>query len=118
MSDLIQEPVFMLRKDELEIARSTTPFIRVDCNGHLLTQFDDPELVAIFGSWVRVQVAFYDFITQQGMGMCAEHLKQELFEQYHDGGNAYETMIKSVEAAFPSMVEAFAAFKAASKEDE
>lgn len=73
--------------------------------------FNDPELVAKFGSWVRVQVSFYDFICTRGMELCTTHLKEKPASEYHDGMEAYERMVKAVEGRFASFEEAFAEFR-------
>lgn len=77
--------------------------------------FDDLELVGKYGSWVRVQVAFYDFIFQKGTKLCATHWKQEGMKEiasgnFADGEDFYEKSVKSIENVFPTFEGAWAEF--------
>lgn len=76
--------------------------------------FEDVNLVEKYGSWVRVQVAFYDFIFKAGTQLCAKHWKglaiEEAYGQFADGGGIYERSVKGIERAFPDARSAWEAF--------
>ena len=76
--------------------------------------FNNPELVAVCGSWVRVQVAFYDFLFQSAMKMCPTHWKEmamdDVSKGFCDGEDFYETSVKAIEAGFSSPEEAWISF--------
>ena len=71
-------------------------------------------LIKKYGSWVRVQVAFYDFIFLTGSEMCAKHWKQmmltEIARQFKDGGDLYEKSVQGIERAFTTPETAWSAF--------
>ena len=76
--------------------------------------FAAPELVAKFGSWMRVQVAFYDFLFAYGFKACPACFNQmattEIIEGFGDGGNVYETAIARIESNLPNPAEAWRLF--------
>ncbi len=74
---------------------------------------DDLKLIGKFGSWVRVQVAFYDFIFQEALEMCAQHTKETMIEGFADGQDPYEDAVKAIEGKFKSFGDAWAAFNKA-----
>ena len=77
--------------------------------------FDDPLLVAKYGSWVRVQVAFYDFIFKKAISLCPKHFNDKAFEEicggFAEGENLYEQSVKSIEIVFSSFAVAWKTFK-------
>lgn len=80
-----------------------------------MINFDDPILVDKFGSWVRVQVEFYDFIFQRGSGMCPKHYKDKTLQEqlmgFADGEALYEDTVSAIEKLFKTQKEAWKAFK-------
>jgi hypothetical protein len=76
--------------------------------------FDDPALVAKYGSWMRVQVAFYDYIFRIGTELCAKHWKElalkEVADQFADGGDLYERSAKGIMYKFKTAQSAWASF--------
>jgi hypothetical protein len=81
--------------------------------------FGNPKLVERYGSWVRVQVAFYDFIFEEGMGMCAacanpiliEDAQREVAEEgWHDDGPVFRMVVSEIEKSFKSPEEAWKRF--------
>lgn len=83
--------------------------------------FSEPKLVDKYGSWVRVQVAFYDFIFQSGTDLCGTHFNQvvssEIIEAaasgeraWGDGAPLYERTVKNIERAFATPEDAWQAF--------
>jgi hypothetical protein len=68
--------------------------------------FDNSELIKKCGSWIRVQVAFYDFIFQKATEMCPECFKGKCLEEvaagFKDGEFLYESAIKAIEGLFPT----------------
>jgi len=77
--------------------------------------FMEVELVKKYGSWVRVQVAFYDFIFQEGTKICADCWKEkaieEIYSGFSDGEDLYERSVKDIEQAFSTPQQAWDAFK-------
>jgi len=77
--------------------------------------FSDEVLIKKYGSWVKVQVAFYDFIFQYAMKMCPKCWKkkglEELFSGFADGENLYERSVIAIEKAFPNFESAWQTFK-------
>lgn len=80
--------------------------------------FDDPRLVAKFGSWARVQVAFYDFIFQAALELCPEHFRLEAIKDavttdgFADGNDYYERAVTTIGQKFKSSDDAWHAFVA------
>lgn len=79
--------------------------------------FNDPKLIAKYGSWVRVQVAFYDFIFQAALDLCPSHFREQAMEEAMSGGFAegedlYERSVKAIEMKFGTPEEAWAQFTA------
>lgn len=62
---------------------------------------NEPELVKKYGSWIRVQVAFYDFLFKKASNLCATHWNQlaleERMTQFKDGGDLYERTVSWIE---------------------
>jgi len=71
---------------------------------------DDERLVEKFGSWVRVQVAFYDFMFEQSLDTCATCVNETMIKGFADGMDPYEDAIISIEQNLPSFNEAWKAF--------
>jgi len=71
---------------------------------------DDIKLITKFGSWVRVQVAFYDFIFEQALELCPKHATEAMLQGFSDGKDPYEDAVKAIEGKFTSFNEAWAAF--------
>ena len=77
--------------------------------------FVAPQLVAKYGSWVRVQVAFYDFLFWAGINMCPKHFRETAIKEatsggWKDGGRVYERAITGIEETFKTPEEAWASF--------
>lgn len=78
--------------------------------------FSDTKLVEKYGSWVRVQVEFYDFLFETANKLCATHFNQisvfaEVFNGgYKDGSEVYEKAVKAIEKHFPSFEGAWEQF--------
>lgn len=84
-----------------------------------MVNFADPELVSKYGSWIRVQVAFYDFLFTTAMQVCSKHGNQALIAdaqeraaagEWADGGDLYEDTIRLIELTYASPEEAWRAF--------
>ncbi len=78
--------------------------------------FEDKELIEKYGSWVRVQVAFYDFIFQAAIELCPEHFRETFAKEAMSGGFAegedlYERSVLAIENHFVSVESAWSAFK-------
>lgn len=77
--------------------------------------FSEPKLVAKYGSWVRVQVAFYDFIFQHGIGLCATHFNQVVSSEalstgFGDCSPTYEYAVRRIQLSFKTPEAAWKAF--------
>lgn len=80
--------------------------------------FSEPRLVSIYGSWMRVQVAFYDFLFKSAMNLCAKHWNELAFEEamttlkeeFNDGGDMYERSIKAIMNLYQKPDDAWHAF--------
>jgi hypothetical protein len=76
--------------------------------------FNDPKLVKKYGNWIRVQVAFYDYLFFIGTNLCAAHWKEKaragLADGFADGEDLYESSIKGIERAFSSPEDAWERF--------
>lgn len=72
--------------------------------------FDELQLVGKYGSWVKVQVAFYDFIFQEGTELCPAHWKEKADKEFKDGGDFYEQSVAQIEKRFVSFAAAWTAF--------
>ena len=71
---------------------------------------DNEELIKIFGSWVRVQVAFYDFIFETALKTCASCFNESAVSDFADDGDLYEKSVAKIETHFSSFEEAWKAF--------
>lgn len=71
---------------------------------------DDKKLVKRFGSWVRVQVAFYDFIFSEALEICPKHSQEAMLRGFADGKDPYEDAVKAIEGKFNSFNDAWVAF--------
>ena len=76
--------------------------------------FDDESLVKKYGSWIKVQVAFYDFIFQEASKMCADCFKNKMLKEisqgFADGEDVYEKSIKAIEELYPTFEDAWKSF--------
>lgn len=77
--------------------------------------FTNINLVAKYGTWVKVQVAFYDFIFQESINMCPEHFREKAMQEMCDGGFAdgediYEASVRQIEGMFNTPGKAWEAF--------
>ncbi len=77
--------------------------------------FTDKELVVKHGTWVKVQVAFYDFIFHEASKMCPEHFNnaemQDIVDGFAEGEDLYEASVREIEGKFKTPHEAWEAFK-------
>lgn len=82
----------------------------------MAVNFQDSRLLEKYGSWIRVQVAFYDFLFKIGSNLCPEHFRESavagiLFEgAWADGSDIYEETVTTLEQHFGSPDEAWSAF--------
>lgn len=84
-----------------------------------MIDFSKPELIKKYGSWMRVQVAFYDFLFTKGTKLCPAHFNQaakEAFENgFANGADVYENAVKMIEENLTTPQEAWNAFLEDSK---
>ena len=83
--------------------------------GNKMSYFEIEQLINKYGSWVRVQVAFYDFIFEKGIELCPTHFRLTLVQKiitggFADGEDLYERSVKKIEQIFPSFELAWKAF--------
>ena len=76
--------------------------------------FDNAELVEKYGSWIRVQVAFYDFMFMTASQTCAECFNHTA--QFAEGADFYEYTVKQIHESWPTAEAAWAAFRESQKE--
>ena len=84
---------------------------------HEMIDFSEPRLVAKYGSWVRVQTAFFDFLVELVSGHCAGQFNQELADAIAaDGFSAtdtyYEHHTRLIEEMFATPTAAWVEFVA------
>ena len=77
--------------------------------------FANKRLVKKYGSWFRVQVAFYDFLFSVGSRAHAGCFNREAIAEvaageWRDGGNIYEKATQEIERSFSSPESAWKAF--------
>lgn len=72
--------------------------------------FSDTLLVEKFGTWFRVQVAFYDFLFTSSMTICTHHCNEVIASDFAEAGDAYNRMRAAIEKKYPTMVDAWRAF--------
>ena len=80
-----------------------------------MINFSQPELLLKHGTWVRVQLAFYDFIFLDAINLCPTHFREEvkiegMAGEFADGSDLYERSVKVIEGKFKNPDEAWAAF--------
>ena len=71
--------------------------------------FDELELVGKYGSWVKVQVAFYDFIFLEGTRLCPKHWKEKGL-RFTDGNEYYDHSVEAIERRFLTFENAWTEF--------
>jgi hypothetical protein len=76
--------------------------------------FDDEILIKKYGSWIKAQVAFYDFIFQEATNLCIGCFKdkclQEISDGFKDGEFIYEKSIEAIKKMFPTFKKAWDEF--------
>jgi len=75
------------------------------------------KLIDEYGSWIRVQVAFYDFVFISAIALCPKHFIETATAEamsggFADGEDLYERSIKKIEELYPSFEMAWKAFVA------
>ncbi len=70
--------------------------------------FSRLDLVQHFGSWVKVQVAFYDFIFTSSLKMGAK----EFNKRWRDGETVYERAAKAIARTYKTPEAAWESFTA------
>lgn len=79
-----------------------------------MINFNDPHLIAKYGSWVKVQVAFYDYLFMQGTKINVDKWRRAALltaaYNFTEGDELYEQSIKAIEGRFPDPYEAWANF--------
>jgi hypothetical protein len=77
--------------------------------------FHHPKLLKRYGTWVAVQVAFYDFIFQSAMQMHSGCIKEQMIAEWKDGGDPYEKAKANIELKYLTADAAWKAFLAEEK---
>ena len=73
--------------------------------------FDIPSLVKHFGTWMKVQVAFYDFLFISASNLCPAHWNEELgMKNMTDGEAFYDNTTDTIARNFPTSTEAWQKF--------
>lgn len=69
--------------------------------------FESKELIAKYGNWVKVQVAFYDFIFEESTKLCCRHFNEKSFR---DGVEYYDKTVDHIKGKFPNFEDAWREF--------
>lgn len=76
--------------------------------------FNDKRLVEKHGTWVKVQVEFYDFLFKTAQNLCPHHWKGKALEaavnDFRGGTEFYDDSVKSIEDHFDSQEDAWDQF--------
>jgi hypothetical protein len=79
-----------------------------------MNAFSNKALLKKYGSWVQVQVKFYDFLFMTATQICPECFNNKSIEEIRDGmvdgETLYETSIKAIFNLFPTFEVAWQAF--------
>lgn len=80
-----------------------------------MIDFNNEKLIEKYGSWMRVQVAFYDFLFTTALNVCPGHfneLARASVEEgsFADGEEFYETQVKAITEQFPKQSDAWDKF--------
>lgn len=79
-----------------------------------MINFSDPQLISIYGCWIRVQVAFYDFLFESSIDHDAETLRRISREAMEsgliDGEELYENFVTKIGLRFQSPQQAWDEF--------
>jgi len=102
------EGLTLAKLDEIMDSMPTPEFVYVKSGMGM------KRLIDRYGSWVRVQVAFYDFIFEEALEQCAKCINDGIVDGFADGKNVYEDAVKAIELKFNSFGEAWKAFRQSS----
>jgi hypothetical protein len=72
--------------------------------------FDAASLVEKYGSPIRVQVAFYDFLFEKALNKPVHGFALETIKSFEEGGDFYESTVKKIEELYPSLTTAWEEF--------
>lgn len=72
-----------------------------------MINFNDKRLIEIHGDWVRVQVAFYDFLFTTATNVCPSCFNEKIFKE---GSPTYDNFIYIINEYFPDQNNAWFAF--------
>jgi len=75
-----------------------------------MINFRDKFLIQKYGSWVRVQVAFYDFLFTEANKICEHHLNEELLQHWKESDLLYERFISVIQNKWPTPESAWSDF--------
>ncbi len=77
-----------------------------------MINFNDPNLLRKYGNWVKVQVAFYDFLFRTATELEPSAFnKLSTIDEFADGEDAYDMAIKMIDKTFLTPEKAFEQFK-------
>jgi len=85
--------------------------------------FNNAKLIEKHGSWMRVQVAFYDFLFESALNILPEEFREVAVAEaiaggFADGEDLYERSITGIERHFESFDAAWQAFEQQEESDE
>lgn len=52
--------------------------------------------------WLDSEIAFYDFIWEEGTRLCATHINSELIQDFAAGGSLFQEMKQKIVEKFPT----------------
>lgn len=79
-----------------------------------MINFNYAVLVKKYGSWVRVQIEFYDFIFKTASQMCAAHFNRHGL--FFEGEDFYDEVTEKIEKMFKTTEDAWIAFNESMKD--
>ncbi len=76
--------------------------------------FDNTQLIQKHGDWMRIQVAFYDFLFATALEMCPSCFNniglQEVIQGWNDDDNIYQCSVEAIVRKYPTFQDAWEAF--------
>ena len=69
-----------------------------------MIDFNDGRIVKKYPSWIKAQVAFYDFIFSKASQHCASCFNASAFA---DGNRFYEEAVKKIQELYPTPADAW-----------
>jgi len=69
------------------------------------------------GNWVENLIEFYDFVWEEGTKICGRHVNEQLIEDFKEGGELFQEMVRKISEEFPTEADARKAFEKSAKDN-